>query len=140
MYINYQPNPYGLDSAGDCVVRAISKVMDKSWEDTYLELTAYAFSVGDIFSANNVWISYLLNHGFREHSLMSMCKDCYTLEKFVRDIKPGVYCVSSGEHAVAVIKQPNEIDGKYFDSWDSKNMVPIFYLEKINDNKEKSNE
>ena len=35
MFIYYNPNPEGR-STGDCVIRAISKVMDQSWERTYI--------------------------------------------------------------------------------------------------------
>ena len=33
-YINYNPNP-ARKLVGDCVIRAISKVTEQSWEDTY---------------------------------------------------------------------------------------------------------
>ena len=37
MWIEYLNNPFGL-RVGDCVIRAISKALDKSWEETYVDL------------------------------------------------------------------------------------------------------
>ena len=35
MYSYFNPNPHSK-RVGDCVVRALSKATDKSWEDTYI--------------------------------------------------------------------------------------------------------
>ena len=130
-FVKYNPNPNGRESAGDCTVRAVSKIMDWDWERTYMQLSIQGFQMGDVFSANAVWITFLLNNGFKEHSLMSLCKDCYTLEKFAKDIQPGKYCISDGNHVVAVIRESTDAEAKWFDTWNSKNMIPIFYLEKV---------
>ena len=37
MFKEYNPNPVG-NNVGDCVIRAITKAMDKSWEDTYIDI------------------------------------------------------------------------------------------------------
>lgn len=37
MFVEYNPNP-DEKSVGDCVVRAITKVLDMTWEDAYVEL------------------------------------------------------------------------------------------------------
>lgn len=38
MFVPYNPNPRGINT-GDCVIRAICKAMDKTWEKVYTELT-----------------------------------------------------------------------------------------------------
>ena len=38
MYSYYNANPYKI-RVGDCVIRAISKALNQSWEDTYIDLT-----------------------------------------------------------------------------------------------------
>jgi hypothetical protein len=43
-YINYNPNP-ARKLVGDCVIRAISKVTEQSWEDTYLGLMLQGFVI-----------------------------------------------------------------------------------------------
>lgn len=49
-YINYNPNP-ARKLVGDCVIRAISKVTEQSWEDTYLGLKS-----AEHYS--NAWINW----------------------------------------------------------------------------------
>lgn len=38
MFTPYNPNPRGINT-GDCVIRAICRAMDKTWEKVYTELT-----------------------------------------------------------------------------------------------------
>ena len=40
MFNLYNPNPRGINT-GDCVIRAICKAMDKTWEKVYVELTKH---------------------------------------------------------------------------------------------------
>jgi hypothetical protein len=35
--------------------------------------------MGEMPSANSVWGTYLLEHGFEENSLMRKCRECYNL-------------------------------------------------------------
>ena len=46
------------------------------------------------------------------------------LHEFARDHPRGVYVLALSSHVVCVE------DGKYFDSWDSGNEIPLFYWEK----------
>lgn len=57
VYMNwtyYNPNPIAA-RVGDCTVRAISKVLDQDWEDTYMDLCALGLAMCDLPSANSVW-------------------------------------------------------------------------------------
>lgn len=58
MWTQYNPNPAGL-LVGDCVIRAVSKAMDISWEDAYLALCLEGYSMHDLPNANRVWGHYL---------------------------------------------------------------------------------
>ena len=42
MYEFYNPNPLSK-SVGDCVIRALSKALNKSWDDTAIELFIFAY-------------------------------------------------------------------------------------------------
>ena len=42
MYSHYSPNPHGK-RVGDCVVRALSKATDKSWEEIYQAILLWLF-------------------------------------------------------------------------------------------------
>ena len=40
MWTPYNPNPHGK-LVGDCTVRAISRLVNKSWHETYLDLCLF---------------------------------------------------------------------------------------------------
>ena len=59
MYSYFNPNPIKNKRVGDCVVRAISKALNQSWEETYIELCLLGYIMGDWGSSNAVWNAYL---------------------------------------------------------------------------------
>lgn len=119
-YIPYNPNPSGKQ-VGDCTVRALSKALNQSWEQTYAGLTAYGFMMSDMPSANSVWGAYLRRNGFRRYIVDDHEQDVYTVEDFCIDNPDGVYVLAIDGHVVCVV------DGFYYDSWDSGNEIPIYY-------------
>lgn len=123
MYVNYNPNPY-VARVGDCVIRAISKVLGQEWEKTYLDVCIYGLLLGNMPSGNNVWSTYLYNKGFRRKLIPDTCSDCYTVRKFAEEHPKGSYVLSIDGHVVAVV------DGNYYDTWDSGNEMPVYYWEK----------
>lgn len=125
MYVEYNPNPKHKMIVGDCVIRAISKVMGMSWKETYLELTTQGILMGDLPNANSVWGAYLQEHGFRRYVIPDKCPlDCYSVIDFCNDNPVGTYLLATGTHAVAVI------DGDYYDAWDSGQEVPVYYFKR----------
>lgn len=122
-YIYYNPNPLKL-SVGDCTIRAISKVMNQSWEQTYLDLTDQGFFMRDMPSSNRVWGEYLKLYGFKKYNLPDTCPTCYTIKDFCFDHPIGDFIVGTGAHVVAII------NGNYYDSWDSGNEIPIYYFKR----------
>lgn len=123
MYSEYNPNPKGR-RAGDCVVRAISKIMNKSWGEIYINLCLLGYKMADMPTANHVWGRYLEENGYIRRTLPDTCPNCYTVEDFCREHKEGYFLLATGEHAIAVI------DSIYFDAWDSGQEVPIYYFER----------
>ncbi len=123
MYSHYNPNPNG-NRVGDCVVRAISKALNQSWEDTYIELTIQGYIMGDLLSSNAVWSAYLKGKGFERNVIPNDCPDCYTINDFCEEYPNGIYVIGTGTHAVAVI------DGTIFDTWNSGDETPIYYYKK----------
>ena len=124
-YVNYNPNPK-RKLVGDCVIRAISKVMNMDWEDTYLDLLLQGFSMYDMPSSNDVWGTYLIEHGFHRYVIPDTCPNCYTVEQFTRDNPDLTGILATGTHVIAVDS------GDYFDTWDSGNEIPIYYWRKEN--------
>ena len=121
IYVN--PNPEN-NITGDCTIRALSLVLNKDWDSTYVELAVYGFMLKDMPSSNRTWSFMLYEHGFIRSVIPNTCPDCYTIRQFCLDHPQGVYLLATGTHVVAVI------NGNYYDSWDSGNEVPIYYWKK----------
>ena len=66
MYQYWNPNPAAA-KVGDCTVRAISKAMGQTWEETYIQLALYGLMLSDMPSANAVWGAYLKDNGFSRY-------------------------------------------------------------------------
>ena len=123
MYSYYNANPYKI-RVGDCVIRAISKALNQSWEDTYIDLTIQGYLMGDLLSSNAVWGAYLKSKGFIRDIVSNDCPECYTIEDFCSERPKGTYIIGTGTHAVAVE------DGCVFDTWNSSGEVPIYFYYK----------
>ena len=118
MYIHTNPNPNGV-YVEDCVVRAISIVTGRSWDDVYLNLCLQGYIMKNMPSVNNVWGTYLKSIGFRSCPLPTNCPDCYTIRYFCEQNQNGIFILATGSHVVAVV------DGNYCDAWDSGDEMPI---------------
>lgn len=123
MYIEYNPNPMGKNT-GDCVIRAIAKALDLSWDDAFFAVMSESFMMKDMPSSNAVWGALLKNNGFKRYVIPDYCPNCYTIRDFCDDNFYGTYVVTTGSHAVAVK------NGDYFDSWDSGGETVVYYWRK----------
>lgn len=123
MYSYYNANPYKI-RVGDCVIRAISKALNQSWEDTYIDLTIQGYLMGDLLSSNAVWGAYLKSKGFTRDIVSNDCLECYTIEDFCNEYPKGTYIIGTGTHAVCVI------DSTIFDTWNSSDETPIYFYKK----------
>lgn len=120
MYKYYNPNPLGK-KIGDCVIRAISIVLEKKWEEVYMDIAMMGLKMCDMPSSNSVWGAYLHENGFKRKIIDNTCPNCYTIKDFCYEHPKGVYLLATGEHVVAVI------NGDYYDSWDSGDEIPVYY-------------
>lgn len=123
MFIQYNPNP-AKNLVGDCVIRAISKVTNQSWNETYLDILQQGYKDKDMPSSNAVWGAYLLKQGFRRYIIPDTCPMCYTVKDFCLEHPYGVYLLATGTHVIAIE------DGNYYDTWDSGNENPVYYWQK----------
>lgn len=121
MFVTYNPNPVGRFDAGDCVIRAVAKALDISWEDAYTKLCISGFAMGDLPNADNTFGAVLRMNGFKKRVLPDSCPDCYTVEEFARDNPNGVFVLGLGGHVVTVE------NGNVYDAWDSSKGVPVYY-------------
>ena len=122
-FIKFNPNPTGKET-GDCVVRAISIAEGITWDLAFQRLTEKAFREKDMPSINPVWTNYLIEQGYTLHGIPNTCPRCYTVADFAYDHPYGTYVLGTGTHAIAVI------DGNYIDTWDSGDVIPMYYLKK----------
>ena len=125
-FVSYNPNPTWA-KVGDCVVRALSKALGQTWEETYIDLSVEGLLMGDLPSANAVWGAYLRRKGFEREIIPNSCPDCYTVEDFCADHPNGTYILALDGHVVSVV------DGQYFDTWQSGREVPIYYWHRKED-------
>jgi hypothetical protein len=123
MFKYYNPHP-SQRRIGDCVIRAISKVLDLEWNDTYTALCLQGYVMSDLPSSNQIWGAFLRKQGFIRQVIPNECPDCYTVEDFCKDHPTGIYVLGTGSHAVAVV------DGFYYDAWESGREQPIYYYKK----------
>lgn len=122
-FVEYNPNPE-KKTVGDCVVRAISKLMGTDWETTYLKLSVQGLMMHDRAEANHVWGTFLFNNGYRRSIAPDFCPVCYTVKEFCKDNPKGAFLLALDGHVVTVI------DGDYYDSWDSGDEVPLYFWRK----------
>ena len=122
-FIFDNPNPSNA-LVGDCVIRAISIALNKSWDEVYIDLSTNGFLLRDMPSSNRVWGDYLKTQGYKSYMLPDTCPYCYTVKDFCNDFPDGTYILCTGTHVIAVIS------GNYIDTWDSGNETPVYYWKK----------
>lgn len=123
-YAYFNENP-ARKSVGDCAVRAISKALGQTWDETYVGLCLEGFRLKDWGNADSVWGPYLVRHGFRRHFIPDDGLGAYTVSNFAADHPQGTFILSMpGRHVVAVV------DGVIFDSWDSSGECPTYFWTK----------
>ena len=120
-FVFCNPNPDKI-MVGDCVIRAISIVLEQDWETSFIGVALVGFEKHDMPASNNIWGAYLEEKGFERLSILNTCPNCYTIKDFCKDNPKGRYILGTGTHAVAVV------NGDYYDIWDSGNEVPIYYF------------
>lgn len=125
MYVYANPNP-GNKTVGDCVIRALSLLLDLSWDQVYDELTDLGHEMYDMPSSNQVWSEYLYTKGYSRSIIPDTCPFCYRVCDFCDDHLSGRYLLAMGTHVVTVI------DGDYYDTWDSGQEIPIYYFKRRN--------
>lgn len=120
MWVRANLNPR-KKNVGDCVIRAIAAATGKSWFEVYDDLCHVGRQELDMPSADHVWGLYLYRLGFEPFLVSDQCPACMTIREFCRRYPRGTYIIGTGKHAVAVI------DGDFWDSYDSGDMLVSFF-------------
>lgn len=125
-YKYYQPNKKDVkDRYGDCVVRALTKVMNKTWLEVFNELIPYAIEIQCMPNSKTCYEKYLKDNGF-EYRGISNKKGSKrpTVESFTKEHKAGTFFLNVANHVVSVV------DGIYYDTWDSGQCCLYGYYER----------
>lgn len=108
-YKFYNNNPYERN-VSDCAVRAIALATNRSWDQTYQELSNYARQQGITFSEIEFIDDYLSNQ------FKSYCQDknnrIVTVGDFANLNLPGTWLVTMRGHITCII------DGTIYDTFD----------------------
>ena len=129
MYEYYNPNPDKTVSASDCVVRAITKALDVSWDTAYLMLSIQGYIDHEIFASDRVWNQMLFDMGYKRKAIPDTCPICYRIADFAADNSEGTFILGTGKHAVCVK------NGVIYDVFDSSGEIPIFYFDMTKENR-----
>ena len=123
-YKFYNPNPSNI-RVGDCVIRALSKALQKSWEDIYVSLCAEGLLFHDMPSSDYVWGMYLKKNGFQQKMVESICPDCTTVQRFADSHPDGTYVVKTQSHVICI-----RDGGCWWDSWNSGDEIVLYFWQK----------
>lgn len=110
MYKYYNANPHHRH-IDDCVIRALSLLTNKSWNELYDELSDISNNQG--YMVDNVeFVEDYLDKRYKRE-----CHYSKTLEEFVKEFPYGKYAVTMNGHITSVI------DGVIYDTFDPSKRV-----------------
>ena len=133
-YKYYQPNDKDLkDQYGDCVVRALTKVMSKTWMQVFDDLISYAKNLQCMPNGKQCYKPFqkkskknkkkkkkITYHGISNKK----CSKRPTVDRFAKDHKSGIFFLNVANHCIAVV------DGYYYDTWESGSCCLYGYWDK----------
>lgn len=105
MWKYYNANVLG-NSVNDCVVRAISKAENKSWDETYEQLSNIAQVEGILLDDVNFVENYL------DKRYRRTCRYSKTVGEFAEEYPRGTYLITMNGHITVLI------DGVIYDTFD----------------------
>ena len=114
-YKYYQPNKKDLkDTYGDCVIRALTKALNKSWLEVFDEIIPISRELQCPYGCKPAYETYLKTKGYKWWGLkVEKGKRRLTTKSFCRLYNNGTYILRLSHHLVTVV------DGDYYDTWDS---------------------
>lgn len=114
-YKYYQPNQKDLkDEYGDCVIRSLTKALNKEWLEVFDEMQPLSRELQVPFNCRPCYEKYLDNKGFTYKGISNgKGTKRPTVDRFAKDHPTGVYVLRVAHHLVTVV------DGIYYDTWDS---------------------
>ena len=113
-YQYYQPNDKDIkDKYGDCVIRALTKALNKTWLEVFDLLVPIARQHQMLLNGQSTYTLLLEQQGFTYFGVSNRKGTKRpTVESFAKDHKKGTYFCNVANHCVTIK------DGKYYDTWD----------------------
>lgn len=125
-YKYYQPNKKDVkDKFGDCVIRALTKALNKSWVEVFDELVPISREMQCPMECKPAYEECLKNNGFVYCGITNKKGTKRpTVRTFAEKHTQGIYYLNVANHCVTIV------DGIYYDIWDSGNKCVYGYWEK----------
>lgn len=110
-YEHYNPNPRGIHKAGDCVIRAFCKALDKDWYEVYDIATKVGRDNCMPFTCKELIPELMKEFGFIKVRISALKKGekSITPEKFCEEHRTGTFILSMAHHLICAK------DGAYWD-------------------------
>lgn len=125
MYTKLNLNPKNKKT-GDCVVRACSLALNKSWDTVYKELCDLGYVMKEMPNSDNVWKKFLELNGFVKRSIkVQRGSKRPTVRQLAEASRGKVIVAKVANHVVTII------DGYYYDIFDCGNSSVYVYYEKV---------
>lgn len=111
----YQPNKKDLkDNYNDCVIRALTKALNKTWLEVFDELIPISRDMQCPYNVKECYEKYILQNGLKYQGISNKKGTKRpTVKQFTKEHKQGTYILRVAHHIVTVV------DGIYYDVWDS---------------------
>ncbi len=114
-YLKFNNNPKGIKT-GDCVIRAISLALDKTWDEVFDDLVKIAKEKSSVPNMDIVFFEYLSSFDRITPKVEKGKK-----RMRVGDLPKGTYIVKAANHVTCVK------DGVLMDSWDCRKKCAYRY-------------
>ena len=126
-FVYYNANPF-RKHVGDCVYRALSVFLDKTWREALNELVSWTADRGLVSNYRSGYTAFLADKGYsRKRKPRDENKKEITVGQFCELIAEDdkVYLVSMARHLTVVRERT------IFDTWDCSNRIVDGYWERM---------
>ena len=125
-FIFHNENPKNSLSAADCVVRAIAKGTNQTWDQVFKSLFEIAFKLKDSPNTKKTYGKYLKDIGYiMQKQPKNPDNTKLTVQEFINQNPEGTYICGTPGHLTVVV------DGHLYDTWNCLDDVVGNYWEKI---------
>ena len=116
----YNPHPSGRKT-DDCVIRALTIAVGKTWKEVYKELLKTSWILCDMPNSQIVYENFLKEHGFERHTVKVVKGEKRTTVRDMTNEDAAIIICRVAHHLVTI---KNHI---IYDTWDSSNKSVYSY-------------